>query len=223
MTVKGARDVFPNFPNNPVNGITNWLMPWNAGHSTYLSGFPNTGTSALATTLTGDINASVTTLPVTSTTGFINNFGRVTIGTEKILYEYKDSTNFYGCIRGAEQSTAATHTSADAVTENNVILFYSRLPVDIQITTTAIPAGTLAMVLEPCDEHMEGIIKAVVFNLLLKIDMDRAREFKLDYEAKYQEYASDIRKGYGKIQQNVNIRSPFSSNESGVAYGTNLY
>ena len=112
MDFRGARDVFPNFRVNPVNGITNWIMPWNAGHTQYFSGFPNNATTVLTTTLTSGISASDTTIPVVSTSGQIHNFGRITIGSEKILYEYIDATNFYGCTRGIEQTTAATHNTS---------------------------------------------------------------------------------------------------------------
>ena len=223
MDFRGARDVFPNFRVNPVNGITNWIMPWNAGKQQYLSGFPNTSISAVTTTLSAGISATDTTIPVTATTGQINNFGRITIGSEKIMYAYKDATNFYECVRGVEQTTAAIHTIGSSVTQNNVFVYYSRLPESITITDpNTIPAGTLSHEIEVCDEHMEGIIKATVYNLLMKIDITRSTNYKDDYGVLYQKYADDIAAGYARNRTNVNIRDAYAGNESGVPYGTNL-
>lgn len=219
---RGPKDVFNNFRVSPIMGITNWVMPWTAGHKQYLTGYPSFSTNAHTTTLSGNINASVTTIPVASTSGFVADNGRITIGTEKIHYNYSDGTNFYGCVRGVEQTTAATHTTGDTVTENNVILLYSRLPEDITIVSNTIPAGTLAHILEPCDEHMEGIIKATVYNLLLKIDSERATAYKIDTEELYRIYEKDIKSGFARNRQNINVRDPFQSNEQGIAYGTNL-
>jgi len=223
MDFRSPGDVFPNFRVNPVNGITNWIMPWHAGHTDYLSGFPNTSISALTTTLTGNISSSDTTIPVTSTSGQINNFGRIIIGTEKILYEYKNTLNFYQCVRGVEQTTAASHSSGDTVTQNNVILMYARLPITFAAETNdTISAATLAQVLEPCDEHMQGIIKATDWELLTKIDVDRAALYKSDFEVMYEQYRKDISAGHAKNRANVNIRSAYPGNEMGVPYGTNL-
>lgn len=222
MDFRGQREVFPNFKVNPVNGITNWIMPWHAGHAGYLSGYPNTSISALTTTLSSGINDTVTTIPVVSTSGQIHNFGRLTIESEKILYEYTDSTNFYGCVRGVEQTIAASHSSGKTVTQNNVFLFYSRLPVSFAAESDdTISAATLAQILEPCDEHMEGIIKATIWNLLMKTDIDRATLYKADFEAMYEQYRKDIASGHARNRQNVNIRSPFG-HEMGIPYSSNL-
>ena len=69
---------------------------------------------------------------------------------------------------------------------------------------------------------MEGIIKATVYNLLLKIDIDRANKFEQDFIALYQIYAKDIEKGYAKNRSGVNIRDPYFGNERGVPYGTSF-
>jgi len=68
----------------------------------------------LATSLTGNISNSVTTLPVADTTSFPST-GYVTIGTEAISYTGKTPTSFTGCTRGADGTTAATHSSGDTV------------------------------------------------------------------------------------------------------------
>ena len=226
---RGSNDALNTFRTAPIQGIMNWVMPWNAGHTQYLTAFPKSSTNAKTTTLSGNISAADTTIPVVSTSGYIADFGRITIGTEKILYQYKDATNFYGCERAVEQTTAATHTSGDTVTENNVILLYARLPVSIALTDPAsdtIPSNILNMVLEPCDEHMEGIINIVSSKLLNKIDPERAKAYLIEYDQTgipmvYMQYKKDIARGYGKTRQYVNVRDPFL-NESGQSYGSNL-
>ena len=223
MDFRGASDVYRNFKVNPVFGITNWLMPWSAGHSQYIGAFPSTSISAKTTTLTSSISVSDTTIPVASTAGFINNWGRFTVGTEKILYEYKDATNFYECVRGVEMTTAAIHDSAATVTENNVMIMYSRLPYNITVTNDdIIVPSQLGMELDPCDEHMEGIIKATSYNLLIKVDPTRAVPYKIDSDKLYEQYKSDIQSGYARNRQNVNIRMPDAASESGAPYGNNM-
>lgn len=74
--------------------------------------FTNLGQS----TLDGDINNSVTSLDVTSASSFPSdgNF-RILIGSE-ILLVTAVSTNTFTVVRGAEGTTAASHTSGDTVT-----------------------------------------------------------------------------------------------------------
>ena len=225
MDFRGSRDVFNNFRVNPVNGISNWIMPWNMGHTQYMSVFPANSINPKSVLLTDDITENSATLMVSSTDGFVNNNGRILVGAEKILYAYKDSTRFYDCVRGLEQTTASVHNSLSTVSETNMFVFYSRLPEDITIDDSynnVIPNSILTRVLEPCDEHMEGIIKATAYNLLLKIDMDMAEAHKIDSTILYEEYKKDIQRGYARNRMNVNIRQPFAPSEMGIPYGTNL-
>ena len=222
---RGGKDVFTTFRVAPISGIMNWVMPWNAGHSQFLSAFPTTSISAKTCNLTTTVSDSDTTFVVDSTAGFVGSLGRFTIGSEKVLYSYKDDTHFYECSRGVEQTTAASHTGgAVTITENNVILLYSRLPIyfaaesDDTISTT-----TQNIVLDPCDEHLEGIIKSTTYNLLMKIDIDRAQAYKVDKDVLYAQYAKDIRSGYARNRMNVNIRDAYFGSEAGIAYGTSLY
>ena len=88
---------------------------WVVGGLNAIYAYDNTGTS---TTLNGDINASVTTVTVASTTGFESS-GTITIGEENITYTGKTATTFTGCTRGADSTTAASHTSGDAVVRSS--------------------------------------------------------------------------------------------------------
>ena len=77
---------------------------------------PADGTSSgISTTLSAGINASVATVPVASVTGMPTTGGIITIGTEQITYAAISSLDLTGCVRGVNGSTAATHSTSDAV------------------------------------------------------------------------------------------------------------
>lgn len=66
--------------------------------------------------LNGGINNSVTTIVVNSTTGF-STAGALLIGSEYITYTGKTSTDFTGCVRGANGTTAASHLTGAVVAQ----------------------------------------------------------------------------------------------------------
>jgi hypothetical protein len=72
-------------------------------------------TPATTTTLNGGIDAVVTTITVNSTSAFPTS-GRLDIGTELITYTGKTATDFTGCVRGANGTTAASHLTGAVVT-----------------------------------------------------------------------------------------------------------
>ena len=77
---------------------------------------PADGTSSgVSTTLSAGINAAVTTIGVASVTGLPTAGGIIIIGTEQITYSGISSLNLTGCVRGVNGSTAATHSTSDAV------------------------------------------------------------------------------------------------------------
>ena len=77
---------------------------------------PSDGTSSgISTTLSAGINTSVTTIGVASVTGLPTTGGIIIIGTEQITYTGISSLNLTGCVRGVNGSTAATHSTSDAV------------------------------------------------------------------------------------------------------------
>ena len=61
-----------------------------------------------STTLNGSHSSSVTTLTLTSTTGF-DASGTVYIGSEQVTYTAISGNDITGCTRGANGTTAATH------------------------------------------------------------------------------------------------------------------
>lgn len=70
--------------------------------------------SGLNTDLDGAINSSVTTVVTDSTTAFPAS-GTILIGSEQINYTAKTATDFTGCTRGANGTTAASHADEDPV------------------------------------------------------------------------------------------------------------
>ena len=73
--------------------------------------------STTSTTLNGTINSSVTTITLTSTTGF-KTYGVVMIESEKIRYTSKSGTQLLGCTRGFLGTTAAGHTTGVTVNQH---------------------------------------------------------------------------------------------------------
>lgn len=70
--------------------------------------------SNIATELNGAINNSVTTITVDDTTAFPAS-GKIAIGNEEMTYTGKTSTTFTGVTRGANGTTASSHSDNDKV------------------------------------------------------------------------------------------------------------
>jgi hypothetical protein len=88
------------------------------------------------TTLSGNINNSVTTIPVVSTTGF-PAVGQLRIASEVITYTGITTTTFTGCTRGARGSANAAHSSGVAVTKIQSPLAATATPMYINTTDYA--------------------------------------------------------------------------------------
>ena len=76
-------------------------------------------TSAVGTTLNGAITATATTVVVTSAVG-LPATGFVLIGSETIGYGYISGNTLYNCVRGQNNTTAASHSSGDSVYVQNL-------------------------------------------------------------------------------------------------------
>lgn len=223
MDMRGQRDVYKFFITNPVNGITNWIMPWHSGIKNYLGFFPNNSLDAKIATLTSDISKDEINIPVLSTSGFVARNGRLTIDNEVIEYQYLDNTCFYGCVRGQEMTEAKEHSKDDIVKENNIVMYYSRLAEPIKLTDDyLITQKELEREIEVVEEHMEGIIKAVAYNILIKLDVERASLYKTDYMELYEKYRKDIKKGYYRGRQGTNFDNQNLNSELGIPFATNL-
>jgi hypothetical protein len=89
--------------------------------------------------LDSNINATVNTISVLDASSYPAT-GTITIGNEKITYTGVSGNTFTGCTRGADSTTAASHTAYAAVTLNiqNQII-YHEYQNDDQTTTTTLP------------------------------------------------------------------------------------
>jgi hypothetical protein len=200
-------NVYSNFPVKGIQGITNWLLPWGTGSNDFIYVYPQAGASFNTTTVSSNITATDTTIPATSTAGFLVNDGKITIGNEKIYYQYKDLTNFYGCTRGVQQTTASAHTSSTAINEHNIWLMYSRLHTRLYTADNIIPQAILDTELEVPDEHLETILKYATYNLVVKVDPDRANAYKVDWVAFLDKARGDVKLGRSRIHAGRQIRN----------------
>jgi hypothetical protein len=86
-------------------------------YNEYLNAYITQEDEITTTTLSQSHTDSVTTLTVTSTTGF-DATGKVYVGSEVITYTgIGSSTTITGCTRGAEGTTATTHASGVQVAQ----------------------------------------------------------------------------------------------------------
>lgn len=96
----------------------------------FLNGSTNRGyaqiTSKPDDQLNGAIDASVTTITVDSTTGFLTA-GKIQIDSEIISYTGTNATQFTGCTRGVDSTTAASH-SDNAIVNSNQLTASGGLP-----------------------------------------------------------------------------------------------
>ena len=69
-----------------------------------------------STTLNGSHSSTVTTLTLTSSSGFASS-GTVHIGGEQVTYTGITGNDITGCTRGANSTTAETHSSGVTVTQ----------------------------------------------------------------------------------------------------------
>jgi hypothetical protein len=86
------------------------------GYGFGISQYGGPVSGALTNTLSSGINNSVTTIPVTSNTGF-PTAGIILIGTELITYSGKGTNTLTGATRGASGTTAAAHSNSAVVTD----------------------------------------------------------------------------------------------------------
>jgi hypothetical protein len=100
------------------------------GRGTFTTG--GTEYQPTPTTLSAAIDASTTTIPVTSTSGYAP-YGRITIDAEPIDYTAITATSFTGARRGANNTTAAAHTSGASVDQSQATI----------TSTGTVPSGSI--------------------------------------------------------------------------------
>ena len=82
----------------------------------YMDLFIKQEDDTVTTTLSSGIDDDDTTIPVVSASSF-DSTGTIIINTENITYTGTTSTSFTGATRGAESTTAASHSSGDTVAQ----------------------------------------------------------------------------------------------------------
>ena len=104
-----------NFAMGFETNAINWLNINTDGIPQITGGLSaNFDTAGVGTTLSSGIDASVTTIPITSSTGFPAT-GTVGVGTEEITYTGVAGNTLTGATRGANSTTAAAHLSGAAI------------------------------------------------------------------------------------------------------------
>ncbi len=92
---------------------------------------PPPESAADTTTLNGAISsATATSITLTSTVN-LEEQGAGIVGTEVIHWDAKTSTTIVGCTRGAEGTTAATHSTAATFTKRDIGVNYIQYPDDL--------------------------------------------------------------------------------------------
>ena len=117
----------------PINTVgTGWgVSPW--------GGFIPGITSS---TLNGGIDAVVTTITVVSTSAFTTS-GAIWINGEYITYSGKTATDFTGCVRGADGTTAASQLSGAVVSQATLFPGWgegynnSNVPIELRLWSQA--------------------------------------------------------------------------------------
>jgi len=107
-TARLKKDATINF-----DGLSLSILPYNE----YIdSQFINQEDDINATTLNGSHSNSVTTLILTSSTGFSAS-GTVYVGGEQVTYTAISGNSLTGCTRGAASTTASSHVSGTVVSQ----------------------------------------------------------------------------------------------------------
>lgn len=117
-----------------------------------LGGVMHGGGGVVAAPLASDINATDTTIPMTTTTDYLDT-DYVIIEGEKILYTGRTATSLTGCTRGHDGTTAFSHEAgalvytADASAINNALGFNMAAQQDSigWLTVLAIPFNFFAI------------------------------------------------------------------------------
>lgn len=125
---------------NPLPTGTPPLGGFLSPHDKLLSITHRPTAASAATTVSGALTSSATTIPCASTASF-PSYGYILIttasATEQVRYFAKNSTNFLQCRRGDGDTTAAAHNNLDPITAGDLTLHTRALPPDI--TGTDIP------------------------------------------------------------------------------------
>ena len=212
---QNLNNTYANFP-SPIQGLPKWFNYWNDTITFY----PQNGNGFNCTALAYNVEIDDTVIKVKSTVGFPSKNGRITIGNEKIKYEYKDDTHFYNCTRGIEDTEIVPHDFGVCVKENNVWVYYHRLHFDIPVNPDdTIKDEVLAKKMLIVDEHIEIICDYASYKLLSKVDSERAGYYKVNFDEWLRQAKRDIIKGRSRIQKTGWIREAYEFEKESAYWG----
>lgn len=114
--------------NSPIQSVPGYMSEWSNAGQDIVGLWPQPGQGPATTTLSSDINDSVTAIPVVASSSFTMP-GMIKIDDEFILVSAPNgsSTGFVGCLRGAGGTVVASHSSGAAVTQLIAMFTGSRL------------------------------------------------------------------------------------------------
>lgn len=210
-----VNNTYGNFP-TPIQGLPKWFNYWNDTITFY----PQNSNGFNQTCLCYDLGLNDDVIHVETTSGFPPKNGRITIGNEKIKYEYKDGNHFYNCTRGIEDTIAEPHSFGDVVNENNVWIYYHQLHFDIPVNPDdTIKKDILDKEMLIPDEHIEIICDYASYKLLSKVDAERASHYKINFAEWLREAKRDIVKGRSRITKTSFIREAYQFEKESAYWG----
>jgi len=126
-----------------------------------LTGIMEGGGGIATTALANDIDDTITTLHVQSTTMFLPaDF--VIIGEERILYTSDNATAFIGCTRGHSGTTAVAHSAGDHVYTAETSVVNNALGFNIAATTATV--GVFSVLLIPVYFFTRTLPQLILWN-----------------------------------------------------------
>lgn len=166
----------------------------NMGKNSYLGLYGIPSDSADVTTITANVLAADTTIPLESVSG-LHGVGSLKINNEVIHYTYLDGLNAKGCIRATEETaTPAQHNSGAVVGERDILLIAVPNPPDLDSDDD-----------EPlCDEsYRETIVKGAIASATLSLKLF---DLYVNFRKEFREESIEIRgmfdfKEPGKVER----------------------
>ena len=172
-------------------------------YNDYVNNFITQEDEINTTTTSTTHTDSVTTITVSSTTGF-DSAGTLFIGNEQITYTGTTSTTFTGCTRGANSTTAATIASGITVTQfdgGGVPEFVVRTP-DNNYLLYPFPTKSVTIKFDyytfPTDMSAHGDTTTVPDRFAAVI-IDGATAFVYQYRGETQQYQLN----FGRFEQGI--------------------
>jgi hypothetical protein len=172
-------------------------------YNDYVNNFITQEDEIDSTTTSTTHTDSVTTITVSSTTGF-DSAGTLFIGNEQITYTGTTSTTFTGCTRGANSTTAATIASGITVTQfdgGGVPEFVVRTP-DNNYLLYPFPIKSVTIKFDyytfPTDMSAHGDTTTVPDRFAAVI-IDGATAFVYQYRGETQQYQLN----FGRFEQGI--------------------